>query len=117
MPWLDRVTQLDVDESSPGGGASGDWITLNPNEVVHYTVKRTDATPTEFWAIDVITSLNSSLEDDPPFERYLLTATQLVKSFLLAGVYSFRVKISNAAASPSESVETDHYYRKDGVNL
>lgn len=120
MAWdISESSKIDVDEppGQPGDGAFGDWIFLNPKEMCQYTVQRTDGTPSEFWGISIHISTDGARLDMPPYEEFFLAATDLTKSFLVIGPYAFRVKIYNAIIGPTDVVETDHYWRKDGVSL
>jgi hypothetical protein len=117
MGWSSEVEQLNVDESTPGGGAFGNWVLLNPNEVCHYTVERDDLGVLDQWAIDIISSTNSSRTDDPPLERFVLNASELRKSIIIVGVYSFRIRIQNVSSPATDRVTTNHWHRKNGVSL
>jgi hypothetical protein len=110
-------SELGVDEGGAGLGAFGAFHLLGSNEMCHYTVERTDLTPGDRWLIDLITSTNAARNDDAPMRRWVLESDQLIKSIRVFGVYSFRIYIQNAEASASDTVETDHYWRFNGVNL
>ena len=107
---------LNVDCGGPTLSASGPWVTLSPKELCEYTVKRVDSSPADRWLIDVIRSSNASRESEP-HPRYMLEPDELVFTFPVEGTYSFKIVVSNAETSPSDTVETEHYWRKDGVSL
>jgi hypothetical protein len=117
MGWGNEQTKLGVDEAAAGAGADGDWVTLGAGGKSHYTVVRNDAAPGDRWFLDIISSVNASRVDDPPYERFVLASDELVKSFVVTGVFSFRVHIENAESAGTDVLETDHYWKLDGVDL
>ena len=119
MPWDgNESNQAGVDCGAAGGSADGPWITLKTKELCEYTVHRTDApgAMTERWLIDVIRSSNAARESEP-HPRYMLEGDEEIFTFPLEGTYSFLVRVSNAETAPAETVETDHFWRKDGMDL
>jgi len=119
MPWDgNEIAVLGIDCGAPGGSAEGPWVRLKTKELCEYTVHRTDdpGSMTERWLIDVIRSSNASRESEP-HPRYMLEGNEEIFTFAVEGTYSFRVRVSNAETGPAETVETDHYYRKDGMDL
>lgn len=117
MPWSGTEEyKLNVDCPSPSGYADGDWIRLGTKELCEYTVVRTDVTPTQRWLIDVIRSSNASRESQA-HPRFMVEASQAAFEFAVEGCYSFKVRIRNAETSPTETVKTNHYWRKDGLDL
>ena len=118
MSWdAAESSALEIDESYAGSGANGPWIELASNEMCHYTVVRSDGLSGDRWKIEEIPSLNSSRADNAPARVFVLEDTQTIKSFRVYGWCRFRVRIKNAETSPADQVETDHYWKKNGVNI
>ena len=120
MPW-DGTEQQELGVDCLGGAGSsadGPWIRLGTKELAEYTVHRTDAPAamTERWLIDVIRSSNKARESEP-HPRYMLEGNEEVFTFPVEGTYSFKIRVSNAETGPTETVETDHYWRLDGMDL
>jgi len=118
MPWRSGESKAGVDCGAPGGTADGDWVTLGTKELCSYTVVRTDApgAMAERWLIDVIQSDNRARESIP-HPRYMLEGGEETFTFPVEGCRYFKVRVSNAESVPTETVETDHYWARDGLDL
>lgn len=120
MAWGSYESET-IDEGS-GGGGDGDGtaeITLAPGEKAHVFVERIDAAGAgESWRIAVEGSNEDSPDyaADPPLREYRQTSTQLKKSFIVAGVYAFRIWVQNDEGTTDE-VEALVGWRKDGVSI
>lgn len=120
MPWDgNESSQANVNCSGPTTSADGPWIgPLGTKELVEYTVHRKDnpGSMTDRWLIDVIRSSNAARES-LPHPRYMLEGDEEIFTFPVEGTYSFKVRVSNAEGSPVETVQTDHFWRGDGMDL
>jgi hypothetical protein len=118
--WVSYDSET-IDEGSGhgGDGAGTAEITLNPGEKAHVFVERIDAAGAgENWRI----AIEGSIEDtpdyaqDPPLREYRQPAAQKKRSFIVAGVYAFRVWVQNDEGTDDE-VEAVVGWRKDGVSI
>jgi len=118
MAWASYDSQ-NIVEASAGAGAGTDEITLNPGEKAHVFVTRTgDFGAADAWRIAVEGSVEDTPDyaQNPPLREYRQTAAQTKKSFIVAGVYAFRVFIQNDD-SDTDEVGATVGWRKDGVNI
>ena len=97
-------------------------VTLNPGEVAHVEVEANNEDPsvsTDGLVVSVYGTLDDTSEnwDDTPFCSFVIdSATDPNKvSFIVSGVYKFRIGYASEGTTNLFSVEVD--YRKDGVNL
>lgn len=116
MPWKSEQGPETVNCSSPSDTEDGSWVTLGTKELCEYTVRRDDASPSDRWLIDVIRSIDGSRESEP-HPRYMLEADELIFTFPVEGTFSFKIRVSNAELTPGDTVQTTHWYRKDGLDL
>lgn len=117
MAWSAENVKLNVD-TVLGTPADGDWINLLPGEKAHYLIKRVDATPVDRWIVEIIRSTNSAVGREGGFmRRWILEPTELGHDFVITGAFAFKIRIRSGEASPTENIETDHYWRLDGVNI
>jgi hypothetical protein len=120
MAWSSYDSEtIDEGDGNGGDGAGTDEITLNPGEKAHVFVERIDAAgAAEDWRI----AIEGSIEDtpdyatDPPLREYRQKSAQTKKSFIVSGVYAFRVWVENDEGTTDE-VEALVGWRKDGVNI
>lgn len=105
--------------SGAGAGVGTAEITLTPGEKAHVFVERIDAAAAgEGWRI-AIEGSNEDTPDyaaDPPLREYRQESTQTKKSFIVAGVYAFRIWVENDEGTTDE-VEALVGWRKDGVSI
>jgi hypothetical protein len=115
MGWGDYDSQT-IEESSGGDGAGTAFIPLKPGEKAHVFVKRTDAAEAdEGWRI----AAEGSIEDTPDYawiREWRKEAADTKKTFIVAGVYGFRVWVENNEGT-TDKVKAVVGWRKDGVNL
>ena len=117
MAWSSEIAEAGLDTGAPGGTVDSAWVTLLPNELVHISVLRTDAGAVDRWQIDVLSSTDKVRTDNPPFNRYVIENANKTKSFIITGVYSYKLRISNAVGTPTDQVIASVFYRKNGVSV
>lgn len=118
MAWdAAESSQLNVNESSPGSGADGPEIELASNEMCRYVVERDDGLSGDRWMVEVIPISNGAGDCEAAPERYVMQDTELVKAIRIWGWDKFKVRIKNAEYSPADTVTTNHYWKKNGVNI
>jgi hypothetical protein len=115
-PWLHE--DLEEDPGAGDGDATAE-IKLNPGEKAHVFVERTDAAAAgDGWLI----AIQGSIEDtpnwaeNPPMREYRLEDTQLEKTFIVSGVYAFRIYFQNDGTD-TDKVAATVGWRKDGVSI
>lgn len=117
--WGDYTYEDIGPEDPAGSGAGTAEINLAPGEKAQIFVTRTDgASNGDAWRI----AIEGSIEDtpdyaqDPPLREYRLTDTQLEISFLVVGIYAFRIWIENDE-DDNDAVAATVGWRKDGVSI
>ena len=114
MAWR----QLETDSGSGAGQFESQIVYLEPHELCHYQVQRGPGSgTTDRMAIDIETSPDGTTWDTVPYERYLVGPTNSHKSFLIGGIYAFRVVISNGEGAPGDTFAVTFRWRRNGVSL
>jgi hypothetical protein len=120
MAWSSYDSEtIDEGDGNGGDGAGTAEITLNPGEKAHVFVERIDAAgAAEDWRIAVEGSIEGTPDyaTRPPLREYRQTSAQTKKSFVVAGVYAFRVFVQNDDTD-TDDVGATVGWRKDGVNI
>lgn len=96
-------------------------VTLNPGETAHCQVESNPpVTPTDVLVVSAYTTLDDSSEDwdETPFLSFQVANTPDPNdaSFLVSGVYKFRVGVKRSGTTDTFAT-ADFSYRKDGVSL
>lgn len=98
--------------------AGVDEVLLNPGEQAHCQVAVDfPTTPADDATVSVYGTLDGSTWDTTPVQRYRVDkATDPGRvSFVVAGLYAFRVGVAGTATTTLTSADLS--YRKDGVDL
>jgi len=118
MAWdTSESVELNVNEVGAGDGAFGPEIELQSNEMCRYTVHRDDGLSGDRWMIEVVPISAGAGADNAPHDPIMLEDTETIKSIRIWGWDKFKVKIMNAEYAPADIVTTNHYWKKNGVNI
>jgi len=115
--WGGLVSLGTITESSAGAGASTAWISLAPEETIHWFIERNDSTPTELYLMQIQSSPDGVKESDSPKWARRLAATDLKRDPVIKGPAFVRVFIQNADSSPADVVAADVSYNLNQVSL
>lgn len=94
--------------------------TLNPGEEVHVEIiANPPATPVDDLEVRVYTTLDASTEDwdDTAFMSFVIDngIDPNKRSFIVSGVYKFRVGVQSSGATDSYTVDMNH--RVNGISI
>ena len=121
MAWASEVaatqlTSITTEQFFSFGGSTN--VTLNPGETAHIEVDvNFPTTPTDHCNVKVYGSLDAGTDyDDTPFIQFQIDkgTDPNQASFLVSGVYSFRVGVSRSGSTDTIT-SADSRHRKDGV--
>ncbi len=119
MGWASKV-QIEVAANVAGTELFSDTVTLNPGELAHIQIVGNSGGTTDSLVISVYASLDSDMTnpDTVPIFSFTLDCTDGNDndvSFIVSGVYAFN--IGYVRDGSTDTIVTDAWVRKDGVNL
>ena len=119
MGWASKV-QIEVAANVAGTELFSDVVTLSPGEIAHVQVVGNSGGTTDSLVISVYTTLDDTSEnwDTVPLFSFTLDCTDGNDndvSFIVSGVYKFY--IGYVRDGSTDTIVTDAWQRKDGVNL
>jgi hypothetical protein len=122
MAWGSKVTATQVTAITNTRQYFDTNITLNPGEIVQCQVSGTYGGTTDDLTVHVESTLDDSSEswDTVDYLSFAMTSgsaagTSDIRSFLVSGVYKFRVGVESTGATDTHPTAS-FSYRKDGVN-
>ena len=119
MGWASKV-QIEVAANVAGTELFSDVVTLSPGEIAHVQIVGNSGGTTDSLVISVYTTLDDTSEnwDTVPLFSFTLDCTDGNDndvSFIVSGVYKFY--IGYVRDGSTDTIVTDAWQRKDGVNL
>lgn len=120
MAWGSK-SQIATSSSVAGTELFSSAVTLNPGELAHCEVEANfPATPSDDLLVRVYGTLDATSEswDETPIYEFAIDkdlADPNKASFIVSGLYKFRLGFIRDGTS--DTIVTDAWYRKDGVNL
>lgn len=119
MSWGNK-TQIMSDVAVAGTEQFSGVVLLTPGETAHVEVEADfPAGPTDELVVALYGTLDDSAEnwDDTPITKFNISNTPDPNkvSFVVSGVYKFRLGCVRSGST--DTITTNAYYRKDGVDL
>ena len=118
MPWdIENTVLLIPPESIPGGGTFSDWVKLKPGETAHIHVERTDSHPSnDDWLVELFGSPDAGTKvSTVPLLSYRFSVADLTKDLIVTGLFSWRIRLSNAT-DITDLVAGTVNFRRNNVN-
>ena len=114
MAWSDEVSVVVGPEIASGDGtAVTGWLSLNPRELYHIFLTRTDVSPTNSWLVEVEGSTDGIKAPYFPRLSIMLTVANLKYETSVVGMRYMRIR-ARCASGGANKVKATISYVKDG---